>query len=148
MKLYLRVENGEVAEFPLYASQIVHRFPNTSFPVPFEAPEGYEEVVQTESPIIDYTKNATGDTVKLIDGVWVQQWTISDASNQEITKRTNEKAIEIRAERNSRLSESDWTQLPDSAADKDSWVEYRQLLRDVTTQPEFPWNVQWPDKPA
>ncbi|WP_443111516.1 phage tail assembly chaperone [Burkholderia sp. FERM BP-3421] len=27
------------------------------------------------------------------------------------------------------------------------WVEYRQKLRDVTIQPGFPFNVEWPEAP-
>lgn len=27
------------------------------------------------------------------------------------------------------------------------WAEYRQALRDITTQDGFPYNVIWPDKP-
>jgi hypothetical protein len=53
----------------------------------------------------------------------------------------------VRAERNRLLAESDWTQLPDvPLATKTAWAEYRQLLRDITLQPD-PFNIMWPDKP-
>lgn len=41
--------------------------------------------------------------------------------------------------RNKKLSDSDWTQLPDApAATKDAWIAYRQFLRDL------PDHVNWP----
>lgn len=59
-----------------------------------------------------------------------------------------EKEVAIRAERNSYLQQSDWTQLPDvPQAVKAKWAVYRQALRDVTSQPTFPDSVVWPVKP-
>lgn len=53
----------------------------------------------------------------------------------------------VRARRNQALFESDWTQLPDSPADKQAWAAYRQELRDVTQQSD-PFNVTWPAQPG
>jgi hypothetical protein len=58
-------------------------------------------------------------------------------------------AEEIRAERNKKLVESDWSQVVDTPQTiKDKWAPYRQQLRDLTTQPGFPQNVVWPVKPV
>jgi hypothetical protein len=58
------------------------------------------------------------------------------------------KAAEVRAERNTRLTATDWTQVSDvPQAIKDSYVTYRQALRDVTTQTGFPWTITWPVAP-
>lgn len=62
-----------------------------------------------------------------------------------------ELATAIRAERDTRITSSDWTQLPDvplTAAQKSDWAAYRQALRDVTAQPTFPQSVTWPVPPA
>jgi hypothetical protein len=59
-------------------------------------------------------------------------------------------AKEIRFTRNSLLIDCDWTQLADSALiteQKTAWSEYRQALRDITTQPGFPSNITWPVAP-
>jgi hypothetical protein len=45
------------------------------------------------------------------------------------------------------LAASDWTQLVDAHVDQVIWANYRQLLRDVPAQPEFPTNINWPTKP-
>lgn len=55
---------------------------------------------------------------------------------------------EIRARRDARLQESDWTQAADvPQATRDKWAPYRQALRDVPQQAGFPDNIQWPTKP-
>lgn len=59
-------------------------------------------------------------------------------------------ASAIRAERNTKLSECDWTQLNDTPLDntaKVAWTTYRQALRDIPSQSGFPHNVVWPVKP-
>ena len=70
-------------------------------------------------------------------------------SKQWIDPRTPETEWSlVRAERNRRLQESDWTQLPDvPIATKDAWAEYRQALRDITEQPD-PFNIVWPVPPG
>jgi hypothetical protein len=56
------------------------------------------------------------------------------------------------AKRNQLLAESDWTQLPDARAAMGAekaaeWDAYRQALRDITDQPGFPAEINWPVKP-
>lgn len=61
-----------------------------------------------------------------------------------------QKAAAVRRERNAKLSECDWTQLNDTPLDNPSkvaWTTYRQALRDLTTQPQFPHVVVWPKTP-
>lgn len=51
-------------------------------------------------------------------------------------------------QRNYLLQSSDWTQLPDvPLSDKEAWAEYRQQLRDLTSQPDFPNVIIWPIPP-
>ena len=57
------------------------------------------------------------------------------------------KAAEVRAERNTKLAATDWTQITDSTADKAAWATYRQALRDITAQAGFPQTITWPDAP-
>lgn len=55
----------------------------------------------------------------------------------------------IRQERDSKLRDSDWSQLADIPNSvKEEWAVYRQALRDVTDQPEFPRQVEWPISPT
>lgn len=47
------------------------------------------------------------------------------------------------------LVQSDYTQLPDvPVADKEAWAIYRQALRDITEQLDYPIAIEWPASPA
>ena len=54
----------------------------------------------------------------------------------------------IRAWRNRNLAASDWTQLPDSPADKTAWAIYRQELRDLPAQNANPKLIVFPVPPT
>lgn len=56
-------------------------------------------------------------------------------------------AKEIRQIRNQKLIDSDWTQVLDAAVDQTAWATYRQQLRDITAQDDFPFDVTWPEEP-
>ena len=58
-----------------------------------------------------------------------------------------EQAASVRTQRTQKLSDSDWTQIADSTADKTAWATYRQQLRDITDQAGFPWTITWPNDP-
>jgi DNA topoisomerase VI subunit A len=58
------------------------------------------------------------------------------------------KAAEVRAERNDKLTATDWTQTLDTPqVTKDKYATYRQALRDVPSQAGFPWTIEWPEQP-
>lgn len=54
----------------------------------------------------------------------------------------------LRAERNTLLCESDWTQLPDAPVDAVAWAKYRQALRDLPAKTKNPEKARWPKPPA
>ena len=54
----------------------------------------------------------------------------------------------IRAERNRRLTASDWAMLPDAKVSKPYWENYRQALRDVPQRFATPEEVVWPQEPS
>jgi hypothetical protein len=58
-----------------------------------------------------------------------------------------EQAKSVRQTRDTKLADTDWTQVADAPVDKAVWATYRQALRDITTQEGFPWTVTYPDKP-
>lgn len=65
-----------------------------------------------------------------------------------VTETPDRMAAAVRAQRNAKLFESDWTQLDDSPGqNKLAWATYRQALRDITAQEGFPWSVDWPTQP-
>lgn len=56
--------------------------------------------------------------------------------------------IDLRKERNRKLTESDWTQSRDVTLSNDTdWKTYRQALRDITKTYKTLEDVKWPEKP-
>ena len=148
---YARLDNGSVAEYPVFAGDIMLRLPNTSFPNPFQPPDNYVAVAGVPQPPCTYAENIVEATPQKIDGTWTQIWDVVPATPEQIEERTARQADEVRTDRNKRLAECDWTQLQDSPLDpeaKAAWAFYRENLRMVPQQPGFPWNVQWPPQPG
>ena len=93
-----------------------------------------------------YTKYILGPvfTDSTVDGVTT---TAAEAEAAYKATKDAEQSASVRTSRNDKLAQCDWTQLADSTADKTVWATYRQMLRDVTAQAGFPWNVTWPEAP-
>jgi hypothetical protein len=61
-----------------------------------------------------------------------------------------EVVTQVRAERDRRLTETDWYMMPDYPADPETLEvvkNYRKALRDITLQSGFPRDVEWPVMP-
>ncbi|MBR8301727.1 hypothetical protein KDW49_13530 [Burkholderia dolosa] len=91
---------------------------------------------------------------------WIAVWRRSEPQpdDESIHKEfaANEaefRAVVIRDQRDACLRDSDTrTAVPPDAPPAVQeqaalWVEYRQKLRDIPTQPGFPFDVQWPEPP-
>ena len=83
----------------------------------------------------------------LIDGVWTQNYIVSELPTEEATTKADEQWGRIRIERNAKLIASDWTQVADAPVDAAEWATYRQALRNITNQTN-PFNIVWPAVPA
>ena len=81
------------------------------------------------------------------EGRWFTKYSVSDMDADAIAAKDAEQAKSVREQRNTKLSDCDWTQLADSTADKTAWATYRQALRDVPSQAGFPWEITWPTQP-
>lgn len=69
---------------------------------------------------------------------------------EDVQARQAHESIQLRNERDRRLTATDWTQLKDTGlddADLVLWQSYRQALRDVPQQDGFPDAVIWPEEP-
>jgi len=149
--------NTATGAYPLSADEVRADFPNTSFPdtaTAFELAiqrESYELVHPTPMPAVDHTKTVTEGAPTEDQGIWRQAWVITDATAEEIAERTANQATAVRQERNTKLSDCDWTQLADSPLDPDAkgaWALYRETLRMVPQQLGFPWEINWPPVPG
>ena len=146
-------------------------FPNTSFPrvltVEILSDFGYDPTLEAPqavtTPPYEVSQRAG---IEEVNGQWFTKYIVGPvftdyvdedgntvtAAEQEAAyrQRIDEEAAKgIRTERNKRLGDTDWTQLPDAhPLDAQTWAAYRQSLRDITSQPGFPHNVTWPETPA
>ena len=74
---------------------------------------------------------------------------VRDEANDILSPETQIASLwrDLRVERDRRLAACDWTQLPDSAADKLAWAAYRRALRDLPGKTADPSNPVWPEEP-
>jgi len=91
------------------------------------------------------------DTQTIIEGAveersgsYYQTFSVIDRSADAIANDLANKKANVRAQRNSRLAETDWAMMPDSPLidyDKGIMGSYRTALRDVPAQAGFPDNA-------
>lgn len=143
---------------------------NTSFPAVL-TPEiindfGYDPILEgpqaTTVPPYQYSQR---DGVVEVNGQWFTHYiagpVFQDYTDDEGVVHTAAEQYEaycfakdveqgkaVRDDRNQRLADSDWTQLPDAPINAQEWAIYRQALRDITEQAGFPWEINWPEPPA
>jgi hypothetical protein len=97
--------------------------------------------------------------VEQVEGKWYTKYVAgpiftdtpeATAAEQELTYKArldDQQATSVRADRNARLAATDWRVI--KALEEGNGLDfdvatYRQALRDVPSQPGFPWNVVWP----
>jgi hypothetical protein len=140
------VDNGQVTAVGDYRAL----FPQTSFPPSGPSDEflaaNNAMKVNVWLPYDQMTEKLSA-CPPYIDGDWVYTVEVVPLTPEDIDARNAAQAANVRADRNRRLAGCDWTQLSDAPVDPLPWQTYRQALRDVTSQPGFPWTVTWPESP-
>ena len=167
--MYARIENGKVVEWPLYEGQLQTRIPEFKYPLDVNTnieynlsthnktiPEGYVRVkLQTpnygnKKPYLYEVKEGLPE---LIDGEYTQTWTFKPHSLEKLEQNRIQLAYQIRLERDQLLQDSDKKVIVDiwekySPIEKEQISNYRQSLRDLTDQENFPISVEWPLEPS
>ena len=149
--MHALIENGAVAQYPYGFWQLKAANPLTSFPDQATdemlASFGVQRVFFSTPPAITETQILEEGTPVVLDNRWTQVWSVRDMTSEEIQQRNDAQSAQVRDERNAKLVASDWTQVADAPVDKTAWAAYRQDLRDITAQENFPWNINWPTHP-
>lgn len=150
--MYLRIVNNNPVWY-YTSNRLKLDEPGTSFPDVISnevlAEFNVFPVTIDSKPSITYQQNAVLQDPVFEDGRWVQHWEVVTIDSETAQDNYDNKASQIRQQRDQYLQETDWTQgkdIPDSVSK--FWAPYRQQLRDITNQSEFPSNVIWPEKPA
>lgn len=89
--------------------------------------------------------NADGEFVQGLSNIDVT-WSQIQAKAAEL--EAQEPINQLRIERNKRLQETDWWELPSQAPMSEERTAYRQALRDITNTYNSLDTVQWPTKPV
>jgi hypothetical protein len=108
---------------------------------------GADVVFEGPQPMAGRYQIVYRDGVEQVDGKWYTKYSVADLDADAIVAKDAEQAKAVRADRNQKLKDSDWSQVADAPVDKAVWAAYRQALRDVPSQAGFPWEVTWPTTP-
>ena len=154
--MYAKIINNEVVKFPYFIQELKTENPYTSFAdnleVDFDTLAEFNvyRVFETAHPEFNsLTEKVVKGAIVLVNDRWEESWDVVALTDNEIAVLTNAKADKVRAERNRLLVECDWTQYKDISDEVSAlWAPYRQQLRDITLQDGFPFNVEFPVKPA
>ena len=160
--MYIRTDGGIqgnlIADRISYPSYMKRNFKNISwgtfpdnsflaslnvFPLTDNSPS-YDSATQRR------TTNASTYDSEL--GGWVANYTVEDIPQEELdaqeAARKEGTLSNIRNQRDSLLRESDWVMSVDAPIlNKNQWVVYRQLLRDITSQNPNPDLIVFPQAP-
>jgi len=147
---YVYVQNGEVLEGPVLLPRNWQNISNFSA-LDSETLRSYGWYPHRfVSATVDETVVITGSTFVVEGDECVEYQTTRPKTESEIQDYVNQRWINIHAQREIYLKESDWTQLSDvpmSDEKKLEWKTYRQALRDITNY-DSPDHVIWPEKPS
>lgn len=151
--MYVLAPNAIIEKYPYSIGELRRDNPQTSFPAkPTDAllaEYNVFPVERTDIPVVGYKQAVTEADPQLTGGKWVQTWTVTDRTAEEVAQIEADQWANVRIERNTKLAACDWTQLPDapvSNTEAQEWAIYRQALRDITTQSD-PFNIVWPQEP-
>lgn len=150
--MYVLTSRNEVKQFPYSFADLQKDLPSVSFCAPITdailAEYGVFPVInQAPPPYDEATQDVESDAPSFVDGQWLQSFKVVNLSEAQKEEKAARKSNLVRQERNTKLTESDWTQLPDAPVDKLEWAPYRQALRDISGQTGFPWSLTWPVNP-
>jgi hypothetical protein len=151
--MWVKVLDGQVVEYPYGRRELAVDYPNTSFPETISdellAEFGIAVVRMQDPPSHNQVLQTCVRVEPVFDGQsWVETWALEDVAAEEVEARRAAFSKQTRLIRDYKLSQCDWTQLPDATADKAAWAAYRRALRDIPLSEGFPDTVYWPSAPA
>ena len=154
--MHALIENGAVKRYPYSEWELKKVNPQVSFPAQMTdavlAGFGVHRVFNATPPTVTREQVLEEDT-PVFDAQanrWTQVFVVRVKSAEQIAAETQSQADVVRNERDEKLTATDWRviKMLESGQLQDfAWAAYRQALRDITNQPGFPWDIQWPLQP-
>lgn len=150
--MFVKITNGQVDQYPYTVGDLRKANPNVSFPrnIPNDTLAQFGVYPVTIAPAPEYnarTHRLVTQQPTQVAGVWTVTKKAVAKDQAQIDNENAQQEASIRADRDKRLADTDWTQVTDAPVDSAVWSVYRQSLRDIPLQEGFPWNVVWPEIP-
>lgn len=146
--MFAHIENNAFVRWV----NLLEEYAHVSFPVGFPdecLPPNVVRVYAGEIPAHGTFEMLEAQDVPVFNGTrWCLQYNVRPMTEGERETQLANMREGLRETRNRILATSDWTQLADVPVDRAAWAAYRQALRDISTQPDFPVHVVWPVPPA
>lgn len=131
-------------------SELRAMYPNTSFPYVLTEELvndlGADVVFEGPQPTATKYQVVYRDGVEQIEGKWYTKYSVADMDDEAKAAVDAATIVANKALRNTKLDNTDWTQLADvplTADCKTAFAAYRQALRDLDML-----DPTWPDAPA
>jgi len=142
--MYAKTVNGLSVQYPYTIAQFRRDNPDTSFPEEISdtvlGTYGVYPVIELEAPSYDSkVQDIVPGTPVLNGDEWQVNYSISNKSEDEAESN-------VIVYRDCILAETDHLTLPENKLSAEMST-YRQALKDIPSQEEFPFNVTWPTKP-
>ena len=154
--MFVKLNNNEIEKYPYTLEMFREENKNNSLPRflndLFLASNNIYPVGEDIKPDYDLInqKLVKVETPIFKDEKWITEWHIVSKSQEEIDYEYNQLASDVRQKRDMLLTSCDWVTVKafeTSTPIPQEWVDYRQSLRDISSQTSFPYDVSWPAKP-
>ena len=151
--MYVKVENNQIVQYPYSIEQFRADNSNISFPseISNEILANHSVYPVSNDPIPAYDPTTQrvvkSNTPILRDGEWIITKSVEQLTADQITSYTITAANRARIARTELLQETDWCAGSDVTMSAEM-TAYRQALRDIPQQNNFPHSISWPEKPA
>jgi hypothetical protein len=146
MKLYIRVENGNAVFHPVFESNLLQVFPNG---IPENDFQPFEHSGKTV--IANDYQISSSTYVKREDGVWTEQWSVRDMTDEEKLKKQEDVTTSL----NNRIAQ--FIRLCDEAvisltinndlAGVNAWIMHKESLQTYTPTTLIPLFPPLPTPP-
>jgi hypothetical protein len=149
--MFVKITNGSVDQYPYTVGDLRRDNPNVSFPKQVReetmAEYGMYPVSYEGAPEWDQRTQIVkhSNVPELVGGEWKLTKTVVDKTADQIADYDAGIAKQVREERDTKLSETDFYALSDVTMSTEM-ATYRQALRDITDHANFPYLTEedWP----
>ena len=147
--------NTKTNQYPVSEQDIRLANPNTSFPIPFQAPEDYEPVLESPIPEFDRIAQSYKEVAPTKDSIgnWMRTYEVFDLDAEQVSANEEQAKVQVKNTAKSLLDATDWVEVPSVSNTENTphlvnfneYMEYRIALRAIAVNPVI--SPEWPVLP-